>query len=82
VVCLNIALDDEYAWKLKRLADRTGVPPDMIARSLMCAALDQVEAESRHAVRALDAIPGALERAKLGSAQAAAGETLGIDELT
>jgi predicted transcriptional regulator len=78
---LNITLDDEYAEKLSRLAERTHVQPGTIARSLLSSALDEVDADPRNVVDLLDSVPGALERAQLGRAQAEAGETIRLDEL-
>jgi hypothetical protein len=81
VVRLTITLDDESARKLAKLAERTRAQPDAIARSLLCTALDEVDADPRTVPDLLDGIPGALERARLGQAQADAGETLGTEEL-
>lgn len=78
---LNITLDDEYAEKLSRLAERTHVQPGTIARSLLSTALDDADADPRNLADLLDAIPGALERAHLGRAQAEAGETIPLEEL-
>jgi adenylate kinase family enzyme len=73
---LNITLDDEYAEKLARLAARTHVQPGTIARSLLSTALDEADADPRNVVALLDDIPGTHERARLGRAQADAGETV------
>jgi hypothetical protein len=78
---LNITLDDEYAEKLMRLAERTHVQPGTIARSLLSTALDEADGDPRNLAVLLDGIPGAFERAQLGQAQAAAGETIRLDEL-
>jgi predicted transcriptional regulator len=78
---LNVSLDDAYAAKLKRLAERTHTQEGTLARSLLSHALDQADADPRHVVDVLDAIPGAFERAQLGLAQARAGETVALDEL-
>ena len=78
---LNITLDDEYAEKLAQLAERTHVQPGTVARSLLSAALDEVDADPRHVVDLLDGIPGALERARLGQAQGRAGDVIPLDEL-
>jgi hypothetical protein len=78
---LNVTLDDEYAEKLARLAARTHVQPGTVARSLLSSALDQVDGDPRNLVQLLDGIPGAYERAQLGRAQAAAGETVALDDL-
>lgn len=78
---LNITLDDKYAEKLARLAERTHVQPGTVARSLLSSALDEADADPRNVVELLDGIPGAHDRAQLGRAQAAAGETVPLDEL-
>jgi predicted transcriptional regulator len=78
---LSITLEDEYAEKLARLAERTHVQPGTIARSLLSAALDDVDADPRNVVELLDGIAGAHERARVGRAQAEAGDTIRFDEL-
>lgn len=78
---LNITLDDEYAEKLARLAERTHVQPGTLARSLLSTALDEADADPRNVVELLDGIPGAHDRAQLGRAQAEAGDTVPLDEL-
>jgi len=78
---LNITLDDEQAEKLARLAERMHIQPGTIARSLLSVALDDADPDARNVADLLDGIPGALDRAELGRQQAAAGETVPIDEL-
>lgn len=78
---LNITLDDEYAEKLARLAERTHVQPGTVARSLLSTALDEADADPRNVVELLDGASGAHERARLGRAQAEAGETIPLDQL-
>lgn len=78
---LNITLDDVYAEKLARLAERTHVQPGTVARSLLSSALDEADADPRNVVELLDGIPGALERAKLGSEQGRAGDVIPLHEL-
>ena len=78
---LNITLDDEYAEKLARLAQRTHVQAGTVARSLLSSALDDVDADARNVVELLDGISGAYDRAQLGRAQAAAGDTIAVDDL-
>ena len=78
---LNITLDDEYAEKLARIAERTHVQPGTVARSLLSTALDEADADARSVVELLDGIPGAHERARLGRAQAEAGETIPLEQL-
>jgi predicted transcriptional regulator len=78
---LNVTLDDEYAEKLARLAERTHVQPGTLARSLLSTALDDVDADARNVVALLDGLPNAYERAELGLAQAGQGATVPLDDL-
>jgi hypothetical protein len=78
---LNITLDPERGAKLARLAERTHVQPETLARMLLATALDEADPDARHVSELLDGIPGASERAQLGLEQARAGETFGLDEL-
>lgn len=78
---LNITLDDEYAAKLDRLAERMHLQPGTVARSLLSTALDEADPDARNITELLDGIPGAYERAQLGAEQARRGETISIDEL-
>ena len=78
---VNVTLDDEYAAKLRRLAERTHVQPGTVARSLLSSALDQIEGEPANIAELLDAIPGAYERAQVGLRQAQTGNTIPLDEL-
>jgi len=78
---LNVTLDDQYAEKLLRLAERTHVQPGTVARSLLSRALDEADPDARNVVALLDGIPGAYDRAQLGLRQAGAGETVPLHEL-
>jgi hypothetical protein len=78
---LNITLDDEYAEKLARLAERTHVQPGTIARSLLSTALDEADADPRNVAELLDSISGAHARARLGRSQAEAGDTISLEQL-
>lgn len=78
---LNITLDDEYAERLARLAERMHLQPGTVARSLLSSALDDADLEARTAAELLDGLPGAFERAQLGREQAQAGRTVPIDQL-
>jgi len=78
---LNISLDGEHASKLARLAARVHVNEGTLARSLLSSALDDADPEPANVVAVLDGIDGAYERAQLGLRQAAAGETVALDEL-
>ena len=78
---LNVTLDDEYAAKLARLAERAHVQEGTLARSLLSQALDATDADPRNVVDVLDSIDGAFERAQAGLAEARSGDTLTLDEL-
>jgi hypothetical protein len=78
---LNITLDEEHAEKLAQLAGRMHLQPGTLARSLLSSALDEADADAGNVALLLDGIPGALERARLGARQGAAGETITLDEL-
>lgn len=78
---LNITLDGERAAKLARLAARVHIHEGTIARSLLSTAIDEADPDPGTIVALLDGIDGAYERAQLGRRQAAAGETLAIDDL-
>jgi hypothetical protein len=78
---LNITLDGEQAEKLARLAGRMHLQPGTIARSLLSVAIDDADPDARNVAELLDGIPGALARAELGRSQAAARETISLDEL-
>ena len=78
---LNVTLDDEYATKLSRLAERTHVQEGTLARSLLSRAIDEADVDPRHIVDLLDGIPGAFERAAAGTDDARAGRTVSLDDL-
>ena len=78
---VNVTLDEEHAIKLRRLAERTHTNEGTIARSLLSTALDEVDPDVRSVVALLDAIPGALTRARLGLAQGRAGESIDLEAL-
>ncbi|MEX1172354.1 MAG: hypothetical protein WEG56_07050 [Chloroflexota bacterium] len=75
---VNILLDDEHAAKLRRLAERAHADPGTIARSLLSSAIDP---DARTVTEILDGIPGAFERAERGSAVAAAGFGVHLEDL-
>jgi predicted transcriptional regulator len=77
----TITLDDEYAEKLARLAERTHMQPGTLARALLSTALDEADDNARNVVELLDGIFGAHERAWLGRAQAEARETIALQQL-
>ena len=78
---INVSLDHEHAAKLRALAERTHLNEGTLARSLLSSALDDADPDARDVTELLDAIPGALERARLGREQAAAGLGIPLDDL-
>lgn len=78
---VNVTLDGIYALKLRRLAERTHTNEGTLARSLLSTALDEADPDVRNITDLLDGIPGALERAHVGAAEAAAGLGVPIEEL-
>jgi len=78
---INVTLDVESARRLARLSARTHVPEGTLARSLLLTALEEADPDARTVVELLDSIPGALDRAKLGSGQAQSGDTVPLDKL-
>lgn len=78
---LNVTLDDEYAARLARLAERTHVQEGTLARSLLSHAIDEADVDASNIVQILEGIPGAFERAQLGLEQAGSGRTSPLDEL-
>ena len=78
---VNVALDQEHALKLRRLAERTHTNPGTIARSLLMTALDDADPDSRHVTALLDGISGAFERAERGRDEADARLGTPLDEL-
>ena len=78
---LNVTLDDEYATKLARLAERAHVQQGTLARSLLSHAIDEADVDARNVVEVLEGIPRAFERAQLGLEQAQSGQTIALDEL-
>lgn len=78
---VNVTLDEAYALKLQRLAERTHTNEGTLARSLLQTALDEADPDPRTIAALLDGIPGAYERAQLGLAQAGEGLGVPLDEL-
>lgn len=78
---LNVTLAAEYGERLRRLAERSHVPEETLARLLLSSALDEADPDARDVVRLLDGIDGALERAGRGLADARAGRTIALDDL-
>jgi hypothetical protein len=78
---LNITLEGEHALKLARLAARVHVHEGTLARSLLSSAIDEADPDPDNVVALLDGIDGAYERAQLGLREAAAGDTVALDDL-
>lgn len=78
---LNITLDGEHASKLARLAARAHVNEGTLARSLLSSAIDDADPDATTVLAVLDGIDGAWERAQLGRSQAAAGDTVALEDL-
>ncbi len=78
---LNITIDGEHAAKLASLAARVHVNEGTLARSLLSTAIDDLDPDPANVASLLDGIEGAFERAQLGAGQAAAGDTIALDEL-
>ncbi|MBJ7470559.1 MAG: hypothetical protein JHD16_04625 [Solirubrobacteraceae bacterium] len=81
-VRLNVSLDAEHAEKLRRRAAQAHLKEGTLARSLLSTVLDQLDEADSSAtvVELLDGIPGALERAGLGRAQAKAGDAVPLSD--
>jgi hypothetical protein len=78
---LNISLDGDRAAKLSRLAERTHVDEETLARALLSSALDDADPDMPHVGALLDGLPDAFERAQVGLRQAQSGETMPLHEL-
>lgn len=78
---LNITLDGEHANKLSRLAARAHVNEGTLARSLLSSAIDGADPDATTVLAVLDGIDGAWERAQTGRRQAAAGDTVELEDL-
>lgn len=78
---INVTLDAEQAEKLALMAERSHLQEGTLARSLLSVAIDSADPDARHVHLILESIPGALERARLGLAQAQAGELIPLDEV-
>ncbi len=78
---LNVTLDGEYGARLTRLAERARVQEGTLARSLLSEAIDLADPNATNIVQLLDSIDGAWDRIERGRRQAAAGETIPLDDL-
>lgn len=78
---VNVTLDAEQGAKLARLAARVHVDEGTLARSLLSTAIDAADPDPANVAALLDGISGARDRAELGSAQAADGDTIWLADL-
>ena len=78
---MDITLDEEHTDRLTKLASRIRAQPDVVARFLLTAALDDADSDPLETVKTLDGIPGAYERAIVGLAQAKSGKTVQLRDL-
>jgi hypothetical protein len=78
---LNVTLDEEYAAKLTRLAQRTHVQEGTLARSLLSHAIDEADVDASNVVQILEGISGAFERGQLGLEQVRSRQTTALDDL-
>ncbi len=78
---ISVSLDAEHAAKLERVAAQACTHEGTLARSLLARAIDELDLDGDSMVEILNGIPGALERARLGSGRRARGETIPLDEL-
>lgn len=77
----KVVLDDDHDERLTRMAERIAVDRNDLAGSLLTSVLDGAEVDGAELTSVLDAVPGAWERAELGRAQGAAGQTTPLDQL-
>jgi hypothetical protein len=80
-VRVNVTLDPAYAEKLRLLAEQAHVQEGTLARSLLSAAIDEADLDSRTMTELLDSIDGAFESAQLGSRQGREGKTIPLEDL-
>ena len=78
---LNVSLDEQHAEKLARLADRARVADGTLARSLLSAAIDDADPDSRSITEILEGIPGLRERLVEAEADVEAGNVTELEEL-
>ena len=78
---VSVMLEDEYAAKLRRLAEQAHVSPGTLARSLLSRALDEAEPSAANVTALLDSIDGAFEQAQAGAADLRAGRYVPLDDI-
>lgn len=78
---LNVSLDEQHAEKLARLADRARVADGTLARSLLSAAIDDADPDSRSITEIIEGIPGLSDRLAKAELEVEAGHVTELDEL-
>ena len=78
---VNVTLDEEYAVKLRRLAERAHTNEGTLARSLLSSALDDADPDASNMVELLDSIDGAFARVERGLEDVRAGRVIPLEDL-
>lgn len=78
---ISLELDDEAAAELDRLAEADNAEPERYAASLLTHLVRGRQLDSHRATELLRGMPGALEAAHEGSAQARRGEVTSLDAI-
>jgi hypothetical protein len=78
---VNVALDEEHAEKLRRIAERTPTNPGTIARSLLTTAIEESDPDPRDVSALLDGLPGAFAQATRGLDEARRGLGADLEDL-
>ena len=78
---LNVTLDEQHTEKLSRLADRVRVADGTLARSLLSAAIDDADPDSRSITEILEGIPGLPERLATAEAEVETGKVTELEKL-
>jgi hypothetical protein len=77
---INVTLDEEYAIRLARMAERTHIQEGTLARSLLSRALDDADPDTDDITALLDGIPGAFESAQQGIREIRAGKGIRLED--
>jgi hypothetical protein len=77
---LNVTLAAAQAEKLSRIAQRTRVPEDTLASSLLSHAIEEADPDAANILAVFDCTPGAWQRIEIGLADARAGRTVPFGE--
>jgi len=78
---ISLELEDDAAAELDRLAEADHAEPEQYAASLLTHLVRGRQLDSHSATELLRAMPGALEDAREGSAQARRGEITPLDAI-